>query len=152
MSEAKTKIYLCHPYSHPDPVVMQLRFQSANELAARLMRCGFVVFSPLSHSVPIADHLKNHRSYDFWLGQELAWLRLCDEVWVPLVEGWADSRGIEIELVHASELGKRIVYFAPNEGDGYRVCSDQEVRQSMVKTKAEPAEAPGDGGLSELYP
>lgn len=53
----KKKIYLCHPYSHPDPAVRRQRFESANDLAGRLMRSGFVVFSPLSHSVPIADQL-----------------------------------------------------------------------------------------------
>lgn len=148
----RKKIYLCHPYSHPDREEMVRRFRSANELAARLMRWGFIVFSPLSHSVPIADYLKNHRSYDFWLGQDLAWVAVCDEVWVALVDGWADSHGVEVEIVHARMLGKPVVYFKPYLEDGYRVCESKEVRESMVKTAPEEPAAPWCGGLSELYP
>lgn len=148
----RTKIYLCHPYSHPDPAVRRQRFESANDLAGRLMRSGFVVFSPLSHSVPIADQLQNHLSHVFWLDQDLALLKFCDEVWVPLVDGWADSKGIEIELVHAEFLGKSIVYFVPEGKDGYRFCSVAEMRASMAASQAERSDASGDGGLSELYP
>lgn len=150
----RKKIYMCHPYNHKERLVMRMRFQSANDLAARLMRSGMIVFSPISHSVPISGWLRNHRSHDFWLTQDLAWLMACDEVWVPLVDGWANSRGIDIETSHAAFLGKPIVYFRPDGTEGYRVCGDEEVRQSMVAA-ALPSPDPdpaGNGGLPDLYP
>lgn len=112
-----TKIYLCHPYSDPDPEVMRARFVSANKIAGAIMRLGYVVFSPLSHSVPIAEHLDNHKSYDFWLGQDLPMLEACDEVWVPNVPGTIESRGIGVELLEASRLLKPVVHFRFNDGE-----------------------------------
>lgn len=50
------KIYLATPYSHKDDKVRRERFDAVNIVAARLMRQGFLVFSP------IIAHPPNRRS------------------------------------------------------------------------------------------
>jgi len=47
-------IYLACPYSHPDSNVREYRFKMANRAAAKLMRDGHIVYSPISHTHPIA--------------------------------------------------------------------------------------------------
>ena len=48
-------IYLASPYSHPDAVVREQRFRDVCLAAARLIRAGQIVFSPIAHSHPIAS-------------------------------------------------------------------------------------------------
>ena len=103
------KIYLACPYSHEDSAVMQIRFGLANAMAGKLMKQGCVVFSPLSHSVPIEPHT-GHQGHDFWMEQDLPWLALCDEMHILLLEGWWLSKGIDREIQEAVSLGIPIVF------------------------------------------
>ena len=47
-------IYLACPYSHPDNNVREHRFKMANRAAAKLMGEGHIIYSPISHTHPIA--------------------------------------------------------------------------------------------------
>ncbi|MCP4786572.1 MAG: DUF1937 family protein [Fuerstiella sp.] len=47
-------IYLASPYSHSDANIREKRFRDVCRTAARLMRNGDVVFSPIAHGHPIA--------------------------------------------------------------------------------------------------
>lgn len=95
-------LYLACPYSHPDPSVREYRYCTANRVAAQLMKAGIVVFSPLSHSVPISRHIPavemDHR---FWMNQDLPLLCQCDEVLVLYLEGCRQSLGVRAEIFEA---------------------------------------------------
>jgi hypothetical protein len=148
----KKRIFLCHPYSHPDPAVMRKRFESANDLAARLIRAGYVVFSPISHSVPIADCMGNHQDHGVWCEQDDAWLALCDEVWIPLVPGWRNSKGIAHERCVALMGGVPVKYFTPEGEASVKVCSYVDVLASIEAARPGQPEDYGDGEVSDLYP
>jgi len=45
------KIYLSTPYTHKQQSVEQARFDAVNIIAANLMKQGYFVFSPISHSL-----------------------------------------------------------------------------------------------------
>lgn len=94
-------IYLAGPYSHPDPTVRQRRFEQLNMYAARLMEAGIPVFSPISHSHPIADHMVDDRGHDFWMAMDLPLLRLASGLLVLTLEGWEESRGVASEIDEA---------------------------------------------------
>lgn len=57
-------------------------FRIANEVAAKLMQEGKVIFSPVSHSHGIADYMEEtlRLSQDFWMKQDLPILNLCGEI------------------------------------------------------------------------
>jgi hypothetical protein len=149
----KPKIYLAYPYRHPDLAVMRLRFLGASELASRIVRCGdHILFSPLSHSRPIGHFLNNHTDDTFWLEQDLAFLRMCDELWIALVEGWCDSTGIARERAEAFKLNMPIRYVVPWGSNGYRLCSTQEMLASMEASRPTPREPEEDRGLPDVYP
>lgn len=78
-------IYLGIPYTFN----AEKSFKIANEVASVLMNEGEVVFSPISHSHPIADMLDESLRYDqeFWLKQDLAFLANCEKAAFVLIGG-----------------------------------------------------------------
>ena len=111
------KIYLACPYSDPDPSVRDSRVLAADMAAASLMEQGHIVFSPLSHSHPISRFCKvDPTDHDFWLRQDLAWLRHCDELLVLTLDGWEGSKGIKTEIAEAIKIGMSVRYIQPEEG------------------------------------
>ena len=105
------KIYLATPYSHKSRRVRVGRFKKVNKKAAEIMRGGHVVFSPISHSHPIAETGKiNSLDLDFWLEQDMAFMEWCDELWVYCQKGWDESKGVLAEIDIATEMRKGISY------------------------------------------
>ncbi|MHB0978414.1 MAG: DUF1937 family protein [Minisyncoccota bacterium] len=105
-------IYLASPYSHSMPAVRELRFHQANAAAAWLMRQGHVVFSPISHSHPIAAYLPEKQLLDhkFWMAQDLGILTLASSLFVLMTPGWDKSKGMAAELLHAKKHNIQIEY------------------------------------------
>ena len=103
------KIYLACPYSDDSAEVRLARFHLANEYAARLIRGGNIVFSPISHSHSIAIQNDQPLGYDFWRAQDDAFIEWCDVVYVLPLDGWEDSVGVQGEILLAEELGKAVV-------------------------------------------
>jgi len=98
-------IYLSIPYTGQE----YLSFRISCAIAAKLMQQGYIVFSPIAHSHPIAKYGGiNHRDHAFWLRQDLAMLRRCDELWVVILDGWYKSEGVKMERLEAIRLGMPI--------------------------------------------
>jgi hypothetical protein len=98
-------VYLASPYSHPDPAVRLARFEAANRVAAILMARGILVFSPLSHSHPIALAGCLPLSWDYWERYDRAILRACGSMLVLTIDGWRELVGVRAEVKIARELG-----------------------------------------------
>ena len=82
----------------------------ANGLAWQLMLEGNVVFSPISHTHPIALAVELPRDWEFWKAQDISFLKWCDELHVLKQDGWEESVGVQAEIRLASEMHKPIVY------------------------------------------
>ena len=108
-------VYLGTPYSHPDPKVREARFQKVNKVAAKLMASGFHVFSPISHSHPIALAGDLPISWDYWSEYDRIMLSCCEMLVVLELEGWEESTGLTAEIRIARELGIHIVYMKETE-------------------------------------
>lgn len=106
-------IYLACPYSHPDAAVRLSRFQAANIAAARLMRAGEIVFSPISHSHPMVEH-GLPGDWEFWERFDRIMLRACCEMVVLAVDGWEESRGVAAEIRLADEMDIPIRMWDPS--------------------------------------
>lgn len=114
------KIYLAAPYSArladgtiDYPKIFE-RFQLINKMAGQLMQAGLIVFSPISHSHPIAEAIGDHLNHDFWLAQDFEFVKWADEIWVYKLPGHETSTGIKRELALAEKLCKPVRYL---EGD-----------------------------------
>ena len=97
--------YLACPY-RAHAALMEQRESIANKAAAALLADDYLVFSPLSHSVPLDGDL---RSYD-WLGLDLAILARCDGLIVLTVPGWRTSEGVTREIAAAEKAGMPVLY------------------------------------------
>ena len=106
-------IYLASPYSHPDEPVMCRRFGTACRAAAALMGRGYVVFSPIAHTHPIAELGYLPRGWEFWRRFDEFFLAACDELWVLNDPGWDRSVGVTAEIQIAGRLGKPTKLFSP---------------------------------------
>lgn len=113
-----TKIYLACPYWNDDPAVMEKRKRLVDEAAAKLMMSGYVVFSPLSHTVEVGKYIPKDEVHadswgDFWSIQDYPFVDWCDELHVLCLDGWDDSAGVQAEIARARSQGKPIVHHEP---------------------------------------
>lgn len=106
----KSLIYLAVPYSHPDTSVRDQRFEAVNRVAARLMREGYHIFSPISHTHPIAMAGDLPTGWDFWEKYDTAILQCCQKLIVLRLDGWQQSAGVRGEIAIAIGLEIPIEY------------------------------------------
>lgn len=103
------KIYLAIPYSRYE----EKSFKLANEIAADLIRKGYIVFSPISMSHPIATIGGLQGDWETWKKIDLEFIRWCDEVIVIDFDDNAvnESVGVQDELKFAQSIEKTIRYY-----------------------------------------
>ena len=106
----KELVYLAAPYSHSDPQVKHDRFLAINQTAAKLIREGLFVFSPIPHTHPIALAGNLPTGWDFWEVYDRIMLSACGSVIILMLDGWQESRGVQAEITIAKELGLPISY------------------------------------------
>jgi len=104
------KIYLATAYSSPSGRIEEFRFRRINELAAHILAEGHIVFSPISHSHPIAMAGNLPKTFGFWEEQARAFIVWADELWVYRGDGWLESKGVEREMLMARNTGKPVEY------------------------------------------
>jgi hypothetical protein len=100
----KTLIYLAAPYSHDNPLVREGRFQQINKAASTLMKAGLHIFSPISHTHPIALAGGLPTGWDFWCAYDTAMLEACFAFVVLTLPGWDTSKGVAEETKIAQRL------------------------------------------------
>jgi len=104
------KIYLAIPYNDSNRNLRIARFEKANEIAAELMNEGYCVFSPISHSHPIAEQCDLPKGYDFWQSWNKPFIEWCDELHVVTINGWKESTGVQDEIRMAEDMGKEVIF------------------------------------------
>lgn len=104
------KIYLATPYNHSDYNIRVNRFNNINKIAASIMNDGHIVYSPISHSHPIAECGNLPKDWSFWEKYDRTFLEWADELWVYCCDGWKESSGVNAEILIAKELNKSIRY------------------------------------------
>jgi nucleoside 2-deoxyribosyltransferase len=98
------KIYIALPYTWN----AERSFEIANKVSALYMQMGHIVFSPISHSHPVADYMDDKLRYDqcFWMAQDLPFIEWADAVVVVVIgdlgqELITNSKGVQAEIAHA---------------------------------------------------
>lgn len=108
------KIYLAVPYSHNDEKIRLERFEKVNKMAGDLMKRGYIVFSPISHSHPIAVQNDLSLNFNFWEKFDKSFIEWCDEMFILTLDGWSSSKGVLAESQIAGMLNKPITYISEN--------------------------------------
>lgn len=79
------------------------------------MEQGHVVFSPISHSHIVADHLPGHlrTDSDWWMTQDLPFVEWADSLVIVVIGEYGhqlieESKGVQMEIGHAKQHNKLI--------------------------------------------
>lgn len=104
--------YLAAPYSHKEHYMLVARFLAINAVASKLMADGKYIFSPISHTHPIAEasNGKLPRGWEYWNGYDRVMISRCQRLLVLKLNGWEQSTGVTAEIKIAKELGIPIQY------------------------------------------
>lgn len=91
----------------PREAVRIERYRAAVRATWALTRQGHIVFSPIVHSHPLAEH-GLPGDWPFWERIDRAFLERADELLVLQLDGWRESVGVGREIAIATELGKPV--------------------------------------------
>ena len=103
-------IYLAAPYSNNDRKVRLARFDTINKTASNLIRQGEMIFSPISHSHPIAEAGHLPLDFEFWSKYDQWFLDRVDSITVLKLPGWLESSGVQREIEIMERLKKPVSY------------------------------------------
>jgi len=103
------RIYLACPYWHENPEIRQARYEKVTAKAGELMDIDTIIFSPITHSHPIALTMEN-QNHEFWLNQDKHYLDWCTELWVFCLCGWKESTGVAWEIDYITKQRKPVWY------------------------------------------
>ena len=97
--------YLAVPYSHPNKLMMNIRFETVTAILANLTRKGMVCFSPITHSHKVSVDYGVDGAWEFWENIDFKFLDACQSIIVVKMEGWDKSRGVLAEIEYAKKTG-----------------------------------------------
>ena len=116
------RIYLAIPYSDTDPKVREQRFETANRITAWLYKKGFDVYSPITHSHPVAKYLPDdyHTGcLNFWINIDRPFMDWADQLLIVDIEGIMDSPGVKEEYNYmVKKQGKTWAFVREHPSEG----------------------------------
>lgn len=105
--------YLASPYAaHSGGTAAA--YAEVCKLAARLLKAGVTVFSPIAHSHGIAVWGSlNPIDHDIWIPFDKLIMARCDALIVAHMPGWRESKGMAIEIAFFEAARKPIFDLNP---------------------------------------
>lgn len=106
-------IYLACPYTADNPDLMHRRRGLANHLEVQLIGHDLAVYNPLRAGPDLARHCAAY-SIDFDIYEyDLRFLAVSSALCVYRIDGWKESKGVQLEIAYAKRHGIPIVYADP---------------------------------------
>lgn len=105
--------YLATPYSKYF-LGIEAAFVHAAEIAARLLKAGVRVYSPIAHTHPLAvyGHL-DPLDHSIWIPFDEAMMNAADALIVARMRGWDESYGVKHEIEFFAQAHKPIIHIDP---------------------------------------
>ena len=105
-------IYLASPYTSTDKFLRADRYRAAVKATEALMDAGEVVFCPVAYGHSFEQKVRRNFPHEYWMRWSRAMLASASRLYVLTVAGWASSKGVEIEVRLAVDLGIPISGYA----------------------------------------
>jgi hypothetical protein len=102
-------IYLAAPYMHCSAKVVEHRVKQAAQASLALLQGGHDIFCPIVHGHYIESLSRQRLEAERWYQHSLSMLARAYELWVLLLPGWEDSRGIALEVAYARKRNKPVL-------------------------------------------
>lgn len=122
------------PFKYLYRLLLTARYKKITKICAKLMEQGHIVFSPITHSHPVAT-IGNlpHLAHAFWLKQDKFWVDACDELWVYEGYPYLDSYGVLQELSWAIK-DKKPIFFCNDKGEAtYQVVGYENRKLQLIQ-------------------
>ena len=103
-------IYLATLFTHSEHYMQEARFILVTRVAAKMMGEGKYVFSPITHTYPIAEMGKLPGGWEYWEGYDRCMIAACDKLMVLRLPGWETSTGVQAEIRIAQDHGIPVEY------------------------------------------
>ena len=104
------KIYLAIPYSGME----ESSFKQATSAAVKILKLGYNVFSPITHSHPLTEY-NVPGDWNFWQKIDFQFIDWADEIFVLIPEEGFEkvesSTGVQAEVEYAKRNNKPVHYF-----------------------------------------
>jgi len=111
-------IYLAAPYSSGDtsnaPMRLE-RYEAVTRVAVKLYEAGLIVFSPITHSHLMVEQFGLIRPFEWWLELDVAFLSKAQALYVLMLDGWAESKGVMFEIEYAKLHDIPTIFLAPEQ-------------------------------------
>lgn len=103
-------IYVGTPYSKY-PGGIDVAFEDASRLTAKLMQRGLKVYSPIAHTHPLAIYGDvDPMNHEIWFPFDAAMMAKSDAMIVLMMDTWDQSYGVDHEIKTFEAAGKPIYY------------------------------------------
>lgn len=98
--------YIATPYTGQETE----SFEDVTRYSGLLMQKGEVVYSPITHSHPIAEMSDLPGGWDYWEVVDRHFIKSCVKLIVYMREGWKESVGVTAEIKMAEEFRIPVEY------------------------------------------
>lgn len=97
--------YIASPYTHDDPVIRQRRYEKALDFTVWLASAYRIWgYSPIVHSHNMVG-LQSAADHGWWMEWGKAMLVPARAMIVFQIKGWEESKGVQMEMGWAQEIG-----------------------------------------------
>lgn len=124
--------YLAAPYTHSDPKIRRFRVKAVTQMAYNLFREGRLIYSPLTHNVPI-DCLGIFGDHLAWKDFDHTMLARSEGLILLQLPGFEESKGVKAEIDRAREIGLPIEIITPSSQFLESITIDDEVNSPFTK-------------------
>jgi hypothetical protein len=106
-------IYVASPYTKY-PEGLDKAHEHVCLLTAELVKGGMSVYSPIAHSHPVAIHGGiDPKDHSLWMAQCRAMMEAATACIVLTMDGWQDSKGVQMEIKYFDEADKPLLMVDP---------------------------------------
>ena len=108
-------VYIAAPYAHENHLVMQLRHEIINRLCGKIInQFNCSIFSPISHGHMINTSMdRGFDKREYWMKADLKVLSHCSDMFVLMLDGWRESKGVTEELLYCNKNNINVRYIDP---------------------------------------
>jgi hypothetical protein len=116
MNLTKQMIYLASPHTHATSGIRVDRYLAALDCLDWMLRRGYWVFSPIVHSHNLPSNTGEKISWEHWTEFDTETITRMDELWVLIMPGTKESKGVRAEIKIAEIQGKKIIAIQKERG------------------------------------
>ena len=131
-ANAMKRAYVASPLYHRDEKEEAQRAHDITAITARLISTfpALSFFTPVGHTYPMQEEYDAKPLYG-WYPADMAWLDVSDILIVAMMDGWAESKGVNMEIKRALELGIPIYYLKVYQSGTSIACDLDQLHRDL---------------------